>query len=233
MRALIFLAFCIITVCKTNGQVLEKFSFSKCISESNSDSTKIDSIIQMDSLYEVHFTAYANCAGNFEGKIAISNDTLDLRYAFRLTRIVNKKTGEVEEFFQKAMCDCLYRFVYMIRGTNSVSKNKIRINGVTIEEINSRIPVHEPIQEAINTDPNWSSEGIFTIVEYSAEFPGGIQEYKKYISKNLIYPEKELRNGISGKVFLEFVINKDGSIDDTTIRVIRGLRSLVILKPLD
>lgn len=224
MRALIFLAFCIISVCKTNGQVLEKFSFSKCISESNSDSTKIDSINQTGNLLEIHLTAYANCIGNFEGQIAISNDTLDLQYTIRLTRIVNKKTGEVEEFFEKNFCDCLFKFVYTIRGVSSLSKRRIQINGETVDEINKRIPEQEPVQaESIIRDPNWSSEGIFNIVEYSAEFPGGIQEYKKYISKNLIYPEKELRNGISGKVFLEFVINKDGSIDDTTIRVIRGL----------
>lgn len=223
MRAIIFLSFCILSISGTTGQVLEKFSFSKCLSESESDSTKIDSIIQTDNLWEIHLTAYANCIGNFEGKIVISNDTLDLRHAIKLTRTVNKKTGEVEEFFEKNMCDCLFKFVYTIQGVTSLSKNRIRINGETVDEINKRIPVQEPIQEAINTDPNWSSDDIFNIVEFSAKFPGGIHKFKEYISKNLIYPEKELRKGISGKVFLEFVINKDGSIDDTTIRVLRGL----------
>lgn len=196
MRAIIFLTFCMLSISRTTGQVLEKFSFSKCLSESDSDSTKIDSIIQTDNQWEVHMTAYANCIGNFEGQIAISNDTLDLQYTIRLTRTVNKKTGEVEEFFEKNFCDCLFKFVYTIRGVSYLSKRRIQINGETVDEINKRIPEQEPVQaESIIRDPNWSLEGIFNIVEYSAEFPGGIQAYKKYISKNLIYPEKELRKG--------------------------------------
>lgn len=183
MRALIFLAFCIISVCKTNGQVLEKFSFSKCISESNSDSTKIDSINQTGNLLEIHLTAYANCIGNFEGQIAISNDTLDLQYTIRLTRIVNKKTGEVEEFLKKFL-RLPFKFVYTIRGVSSLSKRRIQINGETVDEINKRIPEQEPVQaESIIRDPNWSSEGIFNIVEYSAEFPEAFRNIKS------IYPK--------------------------------------------
>lgn len=56
------------------------------------------------------------------------------------------------------------------------------------------------------------------MVEKAAEFPGGISKFYKYVGKNLKYPEAARRNGIEGKVFVEFVINQDGSIDDESVR---------------
>lgn len=64
---------------------------------------------------------------------------------------------------------------------------------------------------------------IFLPVDKSAEFPGGMGKFYAYIMKNLKYPEDAKQAKIVGKVFVEFVINKDGSIDPNNIKVREGL----------
>jgi len=62
---------------------------------------------------------------------------------------------------------------------------------------------------------------IFTIVEEMPEPPGGIQEFYKYVGKNIQYPNMAREAGISGKAFLKFVVNQDGSLGD--IQVVKGV----------
>lgn len=60
----------------------------------------------------------------------------------------------------------------------------------------------------------------FYVVEETANFPGGMGGFYKYVSKNLNYPKTARRNGISGNIYVEFIINKDGSIDDESVRAV-------------
>lgn len=63
-------------------------------------------------------------------------------------------------------------------------------------------------------------EEIFMIVEKKPEYPGGIAKFYKYISKNLKYPKTVKRNGVSGKVYIQFAVNSNGSIDDESVRTL-------------
>ena len=58
---------------------------------------------------------------------------------------------------------------------------------------------------------------IFVAVEQQAEFPGGIVELKKWLGRNLDYPETARMNEVSGRVIVRFVVEKDGSIGQATI----------------
>jgi periplasmic protein TonB len=71
------------------------------------------------------------------------------------------------------------------------------------------------------TGPAEAAPEIFTIVEEQAEFPGGIAELGKYIQKNLQYPAMAREAGISGKCFLKFVVNENGSISN--VEVLKGV----------
>ncbi len=55
---------------------------------------------------------------------------------------------------------------------------------------------------------------IFTIVDQTAEPKGGMEEFYKHIAANMSYPALARQKGIEGRVFIEFVINEDGSITD-------------------
>jgi TonB family protein len=66
-----------------------------------------------------------------------------------------------------------------------------------------------------------NGETIFTVVEKSPEYPGGIQEMFKFLGENIKYPEAAVKANVSGKVFVNFVITTEGEIKDITI--LKGL----------
>ena len=74
----------------------------------------------------------------------------------------------------------------------------------------------------IAQDHEDTSEVFTAAVDEHAKFKeGGKAEFKKWIKSNITYPKKAKMMGISGKVYLEYIINRDGSISD--IKVIKGL----------
>jgi protein TonB len=62
---------------------------------------------------------------------------------------------------------------------------------------------------------------VFVVVEEQAEFPGGLDSMYAYIHKNLKYPELAKEKGIEGRVFVSFIIEKDGSISN--VKILRGI----------
>ena len=60
-------------------------------------------------------------------------------------------------------------------------------------------------------------ETIFHVVEEMPSFPGGDAECMRFLNKNIKYPPIAQENGIQGRVILQFVVNKDGSIVDVTV----------------
>jgi periplasmic protein TonB len=83
---------------------------------------------------------------------------------------------------------------------------------------------------------NDNSNKIFEFVDNPPKFPGGMMELYKYIEENTQYPKTAKRKGIKGKVFVEFIIDKDGSIIRESVKVvpfsdlkIRGLKEVDII----
>lgn len=66
-----------------------------------------------------------------------------------------------------------------------------------------------------------SDDQVFTVVETDPEFPGGMEALYQYIANNIQYPQLARDNGIYGKVYLTFVIEKDGRI--TNIKILRDI----------
>ena len=76
-------------------------------------------------------------------------------------------------------------------------------------EISDDVPiVVEDIEE---------EQQIFQVVENMPEFPGGTAELMAYLRKNIKYPTICQEQGIQGRVVVQFVVNKDGSIVDPEV----------------
>lgn len=58
---------------------------------------------------------------------------------------------------------------------------------------------------------------VFFIVEDMPEFPGGELALRKYIANAIKYPVIAQENGIQGKVYVTFVVGKDGAVRDAAI----------------
>ena len=63
----------------------------------------------------------------------------------------------------------------------------------------------------------------FVSIEKQPEFPGGIAKFYKYLGGAIKYPVVAQENNVQGKVFLSFVVEKDGALSD--IQITRGLGS--------
>lgn len=55
-------------------------------------------------------------------------------------------------------------------------------------------------------------------VQEQPDFPGGMAKMYEYLQKNTKYPDMEFDAGIQGKVYVEFVVERDGSVEDVKIR---------------
>ena len=64
-------------------------------------------------------------------------------------------------------------------------------------------------------------EEIFQVVETWPEPEGGMASFYQYVADEMIYPEAARRLNISGMVFVQFVVEKDGKITD--VKVVKGI----------
>lgn len=55
-------------------------------------------------------------------------------------------------------------------------------------------------------------EKIFDIVEQMPQFPGGDVKLMEFIAHNIRYPEIATENGVQGRVLVQFIVEKDGSL---------------------
>lgn len=55
---------------------------------------------------------------------------------------------------------------------------------------------------------------VFTVVEEQPEYPGGMNALYAYVAKEIRYPKEARTGGVEGKVFVQFVVEKDGSLTD-------------------
>ena len=62
---------------------------------------------------------------------------------------------------------------------------------------------------------------VFMVVENMPEFPGGDLGLMKYIQKNVRYPPIAKEYNITGKVFIQFIVDKTGSV--INVKVARGV----------
>ncbi len=76
-------------------------------------------------------------------------------------------------------------------------------------------------EKANNPDMTPDKNGVYQIVEEMPKFPGGEDALMDYVSKNVVYPKEAQEKGISGRVFVGFIVEKDGSVSD--VKVLRGI----------
>ena len=102
-----------------------------------------------------------------------------------------------------------------------------------VTKVLARVSMTIPIDVSVEGE---KGEEVFFIVEHMPEFPGGDIALRKFIADNIKYPEEAKEKGLSGKVFVQFIIDKNGDVvspkiargidpilDNEAIRVIQSL----------
>ncbi|MDM8233169.1 energy transducer TonB [Phocaeicola barnesiae] len=101
---------------------------------------------------------------------------------------------------------------------------QIADNDANVEE--STIATSEEVGEAVVVvqqapveveEEEVEEQQIFQVVEEMPEYPGGMAECLKFLAKNIKYPPIAQENGVQGRVIVQFVVNRDGSIVDPVV----------------
>jgi len=73
-------------------------------------------------------------------------------------------------------------------------------------------------------DESMEEEAPFLIVESMPTFQGGeIETFRDWVQSHLVYPSLAMENQVSGRVYVSFVVEKDGSIQRPSINILRGV----------
>ena len=87
-------------------------------------------------------------------------------------------------------------------------------NEVEVEDTESDEDVEIEIEEE-------DDEEFFMVVENMPEFPGGDLGLMKYIQKNVKYPAIAKEYNITGKVYVSFIVDRQGKV--TNVKIVRGV----------
>lgn len=79
----------------------------------------------------------------------------------------------------------------------------------------SAVVASGPVGPVVEVDDD---DRIYEVVEENAQFPGGEEACMKWLAEHLKYPSICQEQGVQGRVFVSFVVNKDGSIVDVEIK---------------
>ena len=91
-------------------------------------------------------------------------------------------------------------------------------------EINAEMDQNEVVEEYVPVEVEEEEvveAEVFTIVEEMPSYPGGDMKMYEYLGKNIKYPQIARESGIQGRVFVNFVVEPDGSVSN--VKVLRGI----------
>ena len=108
---------------------------------------------------------------------------------------------------------------FKLEVANAVKKYKDNLPNPTAVQKNKDISSVSPsglIRDKNNGIHN--TENVFTYVNNMPVYPGGDEALYDFISKNIVYPDVAKRAAVEGKIYVQFVVDKDGSITDVSIQ---------------
>lgn len=91
-------------------------------------------------------------------------------------------------------------------------------DNLTPPDLITEVVTHDDVIEVV--------EPPFVKVEIEAKFQGGdLLSFNKWVAANIKYPQVCSENGVTGKVFVQFVVNKTGQVE--SVKVLRGADPLM------
>lgn len=76
---------------------------------------------------------------------------------------------------------------------------------------------YTPIVDVVETGISDITDSAKVIVDFDAEFPGGIAAMRQFFSENITYPEEERKIGMEGTLYVKFIVEKNGNVSNVGI----------------
>ena len=83
-------------------------------------------------------------------------------------------------------------------------------------------------KDANDLKENQPDDKIFDKPEVLPQFPGGETELYGWLARNVKYPSEAIEYGVQGRIFVQFVVEKDGNISDIKIAKVSDGRAIVV-----
>lgn len=116
--------------------------------------------------------------------------------------------------------ECLEKQIKEVRLTSDADSGpQLTVVSQSSESASQKAPQHNTTSEPQNT------EEVFMVVENMPEFPGGLNACLKFLADHVAYPKEAAEKKIQGRVIVQFVVMKDGSIANA--RVLRAVDPLL------
>jgi TonB family protein len=126
-------------------------------------------------------------------------------------------------FFSKSICT--HKIIQREYNIKDIKSGEVStyVENTTDSSGNNQLQIPEsfPDLKKFSIEPVDTTVFTVTETEIMPSFPGGDEARLQFLWNNIIYPQSAMERGIQGTVYVTFVIDKDGSIDD--VKVIKGI----------
>lgn len=159
--------------------------------------------------YQYHLLGLA-----YNHKYGLSNN---FNFSHLKQRIImmNKKKSNGAGHIKYALF-VLPAFALLVAGNISCSQG-------ASEKQDAKEEVVAPVSPEAKEAPadSTAKEEVFMVAEQMPEFPGGMKEMLKFLQENVKYPVNAIKNNVQGRVIVQFVVEKDGTL--TEFKVARSV----------
>ena len=159
--------------------------------------------------YQYHLLGLA-----YNHKYGLSNN-FNFSHLKQCIIMMNKKKSNAAGHIKYALF-VLPAFALLVAGNISCSQDASQTEDAKEEVV---APVSPEAKEA--PADSTAKEEVFMVAEQMPEFPGGMKELLKFLQDNLKYPENAMKNNVQGRVIVQFVVEKDGTL--TEFKVARSV----------
>jgi TonB family protein len=146
---------------------------------------------------------------------------------FKTTEAPDPMTGELRSKITATSCNADGTPNENIKFTiNAIEKHgdttMYTVEPFTLDADNFRLSIQTTEDNPVQIIRN-NNDSIYQIVDEMPQYPGGEKAMMEYVAKNVKYPQEAKDKEIQGRVFVSFVVEKDGSV--STVKVMRGIGS--------
>ena len=150
----------------------------------------------------------------FESSEAVDPFTGELRKTFTVKNFTAEGTPNPNINFT-------IREVERHGDTMMYSMDPFTISGDIVTKLKNKIMTDEDIDVEVTEVGCVDNDTVYNVVEQMPEFPGKEKAMMEFMTHNIHYPEEAKEKGIEGRVFVQFVVEKDGSINE--VKVLKGI----------
>jgi TonB family protein len=157
-------------------------------------------MLQKERSNQTAMMKYGLIAPLFMLMIVVSSATL-------ASKQLNKIEEKVEELYEENLEEII------------VKPSKI-VSEVLLEEnldLSKALIISPDLVDEVKAIQESKRDSIYDGVDQQAEYPGGMGEFSKFLQQNIKYPASSQKANHAGKVYVQFIVNTDGSASDFSV----------------